>query len=152
MNFRSIILSGFRAAAFLTLLLFVGIASRAQAQETWVNQDIGWASEGSSVYDSGTGQFTVKGSGTDIWGSGDNFQFVHVPVGTKNVIVAKVESVQNTHAWAKAGVMIRESTNANSRNAMLLVSPENGVSFQRRRDNPGSTVNTAIGGSPRRCG
>jgi len=43
-----------------------------------------------------------------------------------------VESVNNTNAWAKAGVMIRETLDANSANAMVALTPANGVAFQRR--------------------
>jgi hypothetical protein len=47
-------------------------------------------------------------------------------------IVAKVESVSNTNAWAKAGVMIRESLEPNSKYAFMCVSPSSGVAFQYR--------------------
>ena len=41
-------------------------------------------------------------------------------------------SLQNTDAWAKAGVMIRESLTADSRYVMMVVMLGNGVAFQRR--------------------
>ena len=71
------------------------------------------------------GQFTVSGSGADIWGTADAFQFVYVyvPVSTNCDIRARVVSVQNTSDNAKGGVMIRESLAANSRHAMADVEP-----------------------------
>ena len=47
-------------------------------------------------------------------------------------MVAKVESVENTNTWAKAGVMIRETLNPDSAHAMAVVTPAEGVAFQRR--------------------
>ncbi|MCX5643493.1 MAG: hypothetical protein NTZ17_02235 [Phycisphaerae bacterium] len=44
----------------------------------------------------------------------------------------RVDSLVNTNAWAKAGVMIRETLDAGSSNAMIVVTPGNGVSFQWR--------------------
>ena len=41
-------------------------------------------------------------------------------------------SVDNTNSWAKAGVMIRESLDPGSVHASMVLTPENGVSFQRR--------------------
>src|ERR1039458_7156310 len=62
------------------------------------------------------GQFTISGSGSDIWGSADAFHFVYVyvPVSTNCDLRAQVLSVQNTSGNAKAAVMIRESLAANA--------------------------------------
>ncbi|MEJ7709150.1 MAG: hypothetical protein WKF84_04655 [Pyrinomonadaceae bacterium] len=46
--------------------------------------------------------------------------------------MARVVSIENTYAWAKAGVVMRENLSASSRHAMVAVTPENGVAFQRR--------------------
>jgi hypothetical protein len=46
--------------------------------------------------------------------------------------VARVASVQNINSWSKAGVMIRESLNANAANAFIAVTPGNGVTWQYR--------------------
>lgn len=47
-------------------------------------------------------------------------------------IIARVTSLQYTHAWAKAGVMIRETLDANSRYAAVVMTPGNGAAFLRR--------------------
>ena len=80
----------------------------------------------------GAGAFTVSGSGADIWGTADAFQFVYQPLTGDGQIVARVTTVPNTDPWAKAGVMIREDLTAGARNAAVLVTPSNGVAFQRR--------------------
>ena len=58
-------------------------------------------------------------------------------------IRARVSGVQNTNAWAKAGVMMRQSLTANSPHAMMVVTPGNGASFQRRTSAGGGSKRTA---------
>ena len=53
------------------------------------------------------GEFTVKGSGGDIWGNADAFHFVWQPVAGDCEIVAHVASVVPANSLAKAGLMIR---------------------------------------------
>jgi len=96
------------------------------------------ASVGSFV-EGPAGTYTMTGSGTDIWdvsgiGTGfhDEFHFAYKTLSGAGSIVARVESVENTNDWAKAGVMIRESLDADSAHAMIVMTPSQGVSFQRR--------------------
>jgi hypothetical protein len=49
-------------------------------------------------------------------------------------IVAKVENVDNTNVWAKAGVMIRETLDPGSKFAAVYITPGNGCRFQARTD------------------
>jgi hypothetical protein len=57
-------------------------------------------------------------------------------------IVAKVESVDNTNAWAKAGVMIRETLDPDSAHAFACITPSSGVASQGRYDTGGASFNT----------
>jgi regulation of enolase protein 1 (concanavalin A-like superfamily) len=99
------------------------------------------------TYNSGT--YTVAASGTDIWGTSDQFRFVYRQVSGDVTIVAKVSSIRNVDEWSKAGVMIRESLSAGSKHGFALVSVARGVAFQRRRGTSGSSVNTSGGsGAP----
>ena len=73
------------------------------------NQDIG-AAGGSSTYAAGT--YTVTGSGADIWGNADQFQYLYRTMTGDGRLTARVMSpTQTPHQQcpAKAGVMIRES-------------------------------------------
>jgi endoglucanase len=97
----------------------------------WVSLDIGAVGVAGGVAFS-NGVFAVGGSGADIWGTTDAFRFTYVPVTGNCTITARVLAVQNTDQWAKAGVMIRATTNANSANAFIAVTPGNGVTFQTR--------------------
>lgn len=116
-------------------------APAVQLPSPWQSQDIGGAvSQSSAIFNNG--QFTVAGGGADIWGTSDAFRFAYLPVTANCVITARVLGVQNTDAWAKAGVMIRASLNANSAHAFVAVTPGNGVAFQYRSTAGGGSVNS----------
>lgn len=76
--------------------------------------------------------FTMTASGADIWGTSDEFHFAFKELTGAGTIITKVESVENTHEFAKAGVMIRDSLDPDSVYAGLFITPENGVRFQFR--------------------
>ncbi|OHB68070.1 MAG: hypothetical protein A2Y77_16270 [Planctomycetes bacterium RBG_13_62_9] len=80
------------------------------------------------------GTYTMQGAGVDIWGSLDEFHFAYKEMTTANTatIVAKVESVSESHEYAKAGVMIRDDLDPNSRYVGVFVTPLQGVRFQYR--------------------
>jgi hypothetical protein len=108
----------------------------------WASLDIGAvAAEGNASFASGT--FTVRGSGADIWGTADEFHFVHRTLTGDGEIVARVASVQNRHAWSKAGVMFRESLDAGSKHATMFTSAARGLAFQRRSATNGLSTSTA---------
>jgi len=110
------------------------------------------ASVGSFV-EGPVGTYTITGSGTDIWdvsgiGTGfhDEFHFAYKTLSGAGSIVARVESVENTNGWAKAGVMIRETLDADSVHAMMVVTPTEGVSFQRRNVTGDTSASDTTGG------
>ena len=84
--------------------------------------------------------WTVKGSGTDIWGSNDAFQFAYQQLAGDGTIVARVTSVQNTSSFAKAGIMIRQSLDANSPHVILDLRPTNDVEFMTRPSTGAATT------------
>ena len=104
----------------------------------WMTREIG--AGGGSVFFS-NGVFTVTGSGADIWGNSDSFRFVYVAATGNCSIVARVVSVAPTDPWAKAGVMIRASLEANAAHAFVCVTPSNGVAFQYRSSTGGGSYN-----------
>lgn len=100
-----------------------------------VSGDIGAvAATGSTTYDPATDFFILRGSGVDIWGTTDEFQFVRraTKLSGDGMITARVDRMQNTHEWAKAGVMIRETAATSSKHAMTVITPLHGVAFQWR--------------------
>lgn len=112
----------------------------------WSGMDVGAASPaGYRNYAGATSAFTNEGAGADIEGSADAFSYIYQQVSGDVAITAKITALTNTNAWAKAGVMIRESLNANAGNAFLAITPSNGVSFQKRMTTGGSTTATIVG-------
>jgi regulation of enolase protein 1 (concanavalin A-like superfamily) len=110
----------------------------------WQSGDIGGPGyAGGDSYLSGV--FTVSGGGADIFGTSDQFRYVYQTASGDCEIKAKVTSQQNTDAWAKAGVMIRESTAANSKNMMMEITPGNGFSMNYRTTAGGSSTSVAGG-------
>jgi hypothetical protein len=75
---------------------------------------------------------TITSAGADIWGTADEFRFVFKRLSGDGWIIAKVEQIDRTDVWAKAGVMIRGTLDAGSRFAYNIVSAASGVSFGRR--------------------
>jgi beta-galactosidase len=94
------------------------------------------------------GQYTISGSGADIWNNADAFQFVYayVPVTTNCDLRARVASVQNTSSNAKAAVMIRETLDPASRHALVDVEPGAGIEFLFRTNTGGSTYVASVAG------
>ncbi len=78
------------------------------------------------------GTYTISASGADIWGTADEFRYIFKRLSGPGSIVAKVESVEDTDPWAKAGVMTRQSLDAGSKFAAVYITPGNGCSFQGR--------------------
>ena len=108
------------------------------------------ASVGSFV-EGPVGTYTMTGSGADIWAvnsvEADEFHFAYKMLTGVGSIVAKVESIENTNDWAKAGVMIRETLNPDSAHATMVVTPGSGVSFQRRPGTGQTSLDTTTAGS-----
>jgi hypothetical protein len=86
----------------------------------------------------GTTNFTIVSG--DIHGTKDRGAFHHQPWTGDGTFTIQIGGINNPHAWAKAGLMVRESLAENSRNAFLLISPQNGTAFTTRSLNGGSTV------------
>jgi hypothetical protein len=86
----------------------------------------------------------MTGSGADIWGNTDEFHFAYKELSSPGSIIAKVESVEETDAWAKAGVMIRNTLDADSIHATMVVSATQGVSFQYRTSAGGTSLSLDV--------
>ncbi|MES2923293.1 MAG: LamG-like jellyroll fold domain-containing protein [Verrucomicrobiota bacterium] len=116
----------------------------------WLSQDIGAVGiVGRAEFRDGV--FVQDGSGADIWGTADAFRFTYLTTSGDCTITARVASLENTDPWAKAGAMIRESLDPNSRNTFMFVSPGNGVGWQTRTSAGGNTTNAVTAGVTAPC-
>lgn len=122
-------------------LLDIDYFQFAEPENTFLVAQIGGAPAGAAVEDNGT--FTVDGNGLGIENGSDQFQYVYTTLTGNGVLTAKVHSLEYTHKWAKAGLMFRESLNANSRHFTSLVNADGVVRFSRRTETGGNI--TAVG-------
>jgi hypothetical protein len=99
----------------------------------------------SSFAEGPAGTYTIFAHGADIWDRSDQFHFAWKQVSGAASIIAKIESVENVHEWSKAGVMIRDTLEPESRHAMVAITPSKGVWFGRREAKGGSSVSTKEG-------
>jgi hypothetical protein len=98
------------------------------------------------------GTYTMTASGTDIWNTADEFHYAFKQLNGIGSITARVESVENTNPWAKAGVMIRETLDPGSKFAAVYITPTNadgtptqGCRFQGRTSTDGpATSDTSV--------
>ena len=105
--------------------------------EPWRHADIGSVGlAGSATYTSGV--FTVAGSGADIESWTEEFHYVYRPASGNVELVARVVTQGYTHAWAKAGLMMRTATNTGSRYAMLVTTPDGHWQFMARSADGGA--------------
>jgi regulation of enolase protein 1 (concanavalin A-like superfamily) len=121
-----------RDAAQTATATFTNLQIGTALPTPWRNHDVGSPTRTGTAASTGSGAFTVAGAGAAIWGTADEFQYVYQAVQGNTEIVARVTSLQVTHAGAKAGVMIRESMNTGARHASMLATGSNGWSFQYR--------------------
>ncbi len=130
-----------------------------EAQRTWKTVQ-NWASHGAdtlTLYFRGVPigflelsptHILMNGVGTDIFSAADQGRFVYRQLAGDGTIVARVDCIDATDPWAKAGVMIRQSLDAGSKWAMSVYAPGNGFRFQTRAAPAGngasdSTIATA---------
>ena len=79
-----------------------------------------------------------KAAEKDIWGNGDSFNFMYMPISGDAEISAKVINLDGDDAARMGGVMMRESLETDSKHASLLVIFSKGTIF-RHRDLTGGT-------------
>jgi regulation of enolase protein 1 (concanavalin A-like superfamily) len=125
------------ASGTLATATFDNVSVR--ALHAWSDRDIGSVALAGSGRDDCRVQseppcgavLTLAGSGADIWGASDAFHFRFTD-GAQNGVSARVLSVTNTNAWAKAGVMIRDDLTPGARHVTVVVTPGKGIAMQYR--------------------
>jgi hypothetical protein len=73
--------------------------------------------------------FEMEAGGSDIYGNADGFHFTYQELTGDFDVRVRVENLVNTSTWTKAGLMVRESTNAASRNLAMVVEPTTGANI-----------------------
>ena len=108
----------------------------------WTDSDIGAVGlAGSAAYTNGV--FTIQGSGADIFGTNDEFNFCRENATNNFTITARVASLNSSNAWSKSGVMIRGTATVDSGYVGVYLTPGNGVDMQCRTANGTNAVDMA---------
>ena len=118
----------------------------------WFTTDVGAVGIAGITASPGPFSFVLRASGADIETTNDEFHYVWQTRTGDLDMQAKVTSLAPTDPWAKAGLMIRSTTNAGSRHASIFITPntingpDNGVIFQRRNSTGGTTTKVVTTG------
>jgi regulation of enolase protein 1 (concanavalin A-like superfamily) len=109
-----------------------------------LDQDIGSVGVAGSVsYASGV--FTVRASGQWIWNTADGLHYVYQSLTGDGTIVARVNALTGGASSQSAGVMIRETLDANSKHAYAAFS-QSQIYFTNRTTTGGSTAAQTLSG------
>ena len=111
----------------------------------WSGRDIGGPALAGSAGET-DGNFTLRGSGWDIWGGWDQFHFASRLASGDAALVARVTSLTNTDTWAKAGVMFRAGLAADAPFVALFQRPDRQVTLQWRTATGANAQSTAGSG------
>ena len=112
----------------------------------WGGMDVGVVGvPGHATYEEATGTFSVSGAGSDIWGPLDSFYAVSSSLFGDPMLAARVVSEENTHPFAKAGLIMGDSA-PNARRVILDVKPDGGIEFMARTTD-GTSMSFVAGAS-----
>jgi hypothetical protein len=104
----------------------------------------GRAASGSLTFEAAAGTYTMTGAGSNIWGSADEFHFAPKELTGDGSIALRVDNiVPSTHGDPRLGVMIRDTLDADARNATLFVEPDPRTRLTHRFQ-PGGDTATAV--------
>jgi hypothetical protein len=113
-----------------SLSLTVTSASGSGLPSPWSDTDVGAVGVAGSASYAG-GVFTVNGSGTDIYGTSDQFNYVYQPVSGNGTLIARVASQTNTGSSnSKAGLIWKASTTSGSPYFLIAVNSSGVVKVQ----------------------
>jgi hypothetical protein len=108
----------------------------------WNYKNIGDTNEYSTA-DILSNSVIVDGSGTGQFNTKDSFTYAYIPVHGDCTIRAEIINESCSDTSAKAGLMIRESLNDDSRNAFLALNLSNELIYQDRTITGGETTTCA---------
>lgn len=129
----------------LGISVFSTCHSMASLSAPWVDQDVGSVAAAGSANDA-SGVFTVQGSGADIFGTADGFNYCYQTISGNFTLTARLTSAGGTgvNGGATSGLMLRESTAANSRHLTIYSEPGGYKRYVYRSVTGGSSVRVGI--------
>jgi regulation of enolase protein 1 (concanavalin A-like superfamily) len=112
-----------------------------------VGLDINTTVAGSTTEVTPDVDYDVVAEGLDIWNTADSFHFSHETVTGDFDQAVQIAAFAGPDIGGKAGLMVRESLNANSRNVLVAATRADGYRFSRRSTIGGTTLNVFKGGA-----
>ncbi|MGM5488070.1 MAG: hypothetical protein ACQESG_03930, partial [Nanobdellota archaeon] len=82
----------------------------------------------------------LRAGGEDTWNGADEYASLYRTVEGDFEAIAKIDALENTHSWTKAGIMVKNSmhgTGSSQGYVFLVMTPGNGFSFQRDTNHDG---------------
>ena len=110
---------------------FSNVSTTGNVSGDWTQTDIG-GTHPAGLFTEAGGSLTLSAGGADIWGTNDEFRFVHKTLTGDGSITAKVDSLETADAWTKGGVMIRDTADTGSSFGAVYATGTNGTRYQAR--------------------
>ncbi|MBO3746602.1 PQQ-dependent sugar dehydrogenase [Streptosporangiaceae bacterium NEAU-GS5] len=95
----------------------------------WTGGDVGTPTTPGS-HSELAGTWTVTGAGDDVWGTVDQFHFVHRTLTGDGTLVAHLTGQTRVEGWTKAGIMFKASAASGSAYAAVLHASDHGTHLQ----------------------
>ena len=117
-----------------------------QISQEWASTDVGAVGIAGFTTSPAPRSYVLRASGADIETTNDECHYLWQSRTGDLDLQAKVTRLANTDPWAKAGLMVRSTTNTGSRHVSIFVTPDttnlsdNGVILQRRNSTGGTTT------------
>jgi TolB protein len=97
------------------------------------------AKKGSTLFDALAGQFRITGSGANIWAKEDQFQYVWKEISGNFAVTATMQFLGQGADHRKAGIMLRQSLDADSAYGDIVIHG-NGMPGIQWRSNKGENT------------
>jgi hypothetical protein len=131
---RQLVLAGLLAVSVSAQTATIGVFTH--------SDDVGAPPlKGSATFDAASGEYTVTGSGADIWDRADEFHYLWREMSGNFVVAATTRFVTGGNPHRKASIMLRESLDSGAPFLHLAIHGDGMPSLQFR-STKGDTVQT----------
>lgn len=131
-----------RKLLFVCLLPVAAFAQSSNLGAFTNSGDVGGPSrKGSTEFSASDGQYRITGSGANIWAAQDQFQYVWREMSGNFAVTATMQFLGQGEEHRKAGIMFRQSLDADSPYGDIVIHG-NGMPGLQWRSNKGENTNT----------
>ena len=98
-----------------------------------------------TFYESDDGNIAMSGEGADIWTNRDEFRFAYMTLTGNGSMIVRLDSLEELEVNTKAGIMIRETLDADSAMAIAAMHSNGNTALQWRTEQGEDVEDTAAG-------